>query len=213
MDLHSAAITSLDFNRDGKSLVSGSRDKKVIVWNLENGSQRQLIGHGDIVTAVRFIPPDGQLVASAGQEFAGKESRILIWRPAADPPLVRSLSMRGGSATLDIDAKATVLAAGNTERFVAMWSLTSFKKIFQLNALVGVRGTFGFNPKRGDLAFDGAGGLVRVLPSLGQRGTRNHQIAALGQGTDILFDPATPSILKTENPMTAGGESACALPE
>jgi WD40 repeat protein len=191
-DLHSAAITSLDFNRDGRSLVSGSRDKKVIVWNLENGSQKPLIGHGDIVTAVRFVPPDGQLVVSAGQEFAGKESRILIWRPAADPPLVRSLSMRGGSATLDIDAKATVLAAGNTERFIAMWSLKTFEKIFQLNALVGVRGTFGFNPKRGDLAFDGAGGSVRVLPSLGQQGARSQQIAALVQGTDILFDPPAP---------------------
>jgi hypothetical protein len=80
------------------------------------------------------------LVVCDGQEFAGKESRILTWRPAADPPLVRSLSTRGGSATLDIDAKATILAAGNTERFIAMWSLKSFEKIFQLNALVGVRG-------------------------------------------------------------------------
>jgi hypothetical protein len=86
------------------------------------------------------MPPDGRLVACDGQEFAGKESRILTWRPAVDPPLVWSLSLRGGSATLDIDAKATILAAGNTERFIAMWSLKSFEKIFQLNALVGVRG-------------------------------------------------------------------------
>jgi hypothetical protein len=47
---------------------------------------------------------------------------------------------RVGNITLDIDAKATILAAGNTERFIAMWSLKSFEKIFQLNALVGVPG-------------------------------------------------------------------------
>jgi hypothetical protein len=135
----------------------------------------------------------------------------VIWHPAADAPLVRSLSMRGGSATLDIDAKPTVLAAGNTERFIAMWSLKSFEKIFQQNALVGVRGTFGPQARRsGVRRRRRIGARASVAGSTGRAQSTD---CCARQGSDNLFDPPASAILRTRNPAAAVGEGACALLE
>jgi hypothetical protein len=95
-----------------------------------------------------------------------------------------------------------VLAAGSDERFISMWHTESWQKMFELDALVGVRGVFGFHPKRGDLAFDGEDGLLRVLPSALSKQKSAAKINATLVGTDIFFDKI-PSNVPQSSDMTA----------
>ena len=68
MEGHGREVTSVSITPDGRRAVSGSWDKAVRVWDLENGAcLRMLDGHGDIVTAVS-VTPDGRRAVSGGED-------------------------------------------------------------------------------------------------------------------------------------------------
>jgi WD40 repeat protein len=62
------------FSKNGKFIVSGSDDKSVIVWNAETGNlEKKLIGHGEKVSSVDFLP-DGKYIVSSSFD-----NKIIIW--------------------------------------------------------------------------------------------------------------------------------------
>jgi WD40 repeat protein len=61
---HSYRVTSVCFSPNGKTMVSGSFDKTVRVWDVESGKElRELEGHSNIVTSVCFSP-NGKTIVS-----------------------------------------------------------------------------------------------------------------------------------------------------
>lgn len=82
---HSAALRTVAFSRDGKSLVSGGMDHMVFIWDLAgNAPERRFEGHGDLVYSVAFSS-DGKRVASASFD-----QKVIIW-DVATGLLVRTL--------------------------------------------------------------------------------------------------------------------------
>ncbi|HEY1380578.1 MAG TPA: WD40 repeat domain-containing protein [Gemmataceae bacterium] len=71
---HKGRVSSLAFSPDGRTLASGSWDKRVTFWDVAAGRARQTY-HWDVggVRAVAFSP-DGLLAAAAGD--AG---RVVVW--------------------------------------------------------------------------------------------------------------------------------------
>ncbi|OKH17110.1 TIR domain-containing protein [[Limnothrix rosea] IAM M-220] len=71
---HEAAVFAVDYNRDGDRLVSGSADKRIMLWSAQ-GELLQILGevgpinkgHNGNVYAVQFSPND-QLIASASAD-------------------------------------------------------------------------------------------------------------------------------------------------
>ena len=71
---HSGAVDTVAFNQDDDSLASGSRDKKVKLWNPVTGRcLRTFSGHTDTVRSVAFSP-DGRFIASGSSD-----NTIRIW--------------------------------------------------------------------------------------------------------------------------------------
>jgi WD40 repeat protein len=181
--LHTNDVEEIDFNDTGTLLVSGGADGKVLLWNAADGSlDRQLRDGGSGIFTTRF-GAGGRLVAAGGVS-----DEIQVWdltRPK-DQELIEVLPALGGSNRLAFDKDGTTLAVGSDARYISMWSTSSWDKIFQLNVAVGVRSVFGFDPTRGDLAFDGENGAIRVLP--GRESPKLIYPTALRRGMDIFFD-------------------------
>ncbi|GAA6616073.1 hypothetical protein NUACC26_018720 [Scytonema sp. NUACC26] len=65
---HEGAVTSVAFSPDGQYIVSGSRDRKVRLWNTQgNPILQPLQGHENDVTSVAFSP-DGQYIISGSSD-------------------------------------------------------------------------------------------------------------------------------------------------
>lgn len=71
---HDDEITCMDVSPDGKYLVSGSKDKKIIIWNTETKRREQILGaHLSPITTIRFSK-DGQYFFSTDED-----NRIKVW--------------------------------------------------------------------------------------------------------------------------------------
>lgn len=186
-NIHTADIGEIDFSRDGRYLVSGGLDARVIVWNVAKREvYRELKGHnqGEYVWTVRFAA-NGTMLASSGTE-----GRILIWDIAKPPggELIRTLPLPGGANRLAFNRSGSILAVGSGDRAVSMWSTHDWRKTFQLNTLVGIRSVFDFHPKRGDLAFDGADGLIRIYLDKARGEPAEPGDDVILDGMDVYFD-------------------------
>jgi WD40 repeat protein len=75
---HADSVRSVAFSPDGKTLVSGSWDKTIKLWDVKTGKERATLkGHTEIVWSVAYSP-DGKTLASGSYD-----KTIKLW---AAPP-------------------------------------------------------------------------------------------------------------------------------
>lgn len=70
---HSAGISSLVFSHDGSILYSGSFDKTLRAWDLDNGSSEEIKGHAAGINSIS-LSPSGLFLATGGLD-----GTICVW--------------------------------------------------------------------------------------------------------------------------------------
>ena len=181
--LHTNHVWEIDFSPDGSHLVSGGTDGKVLLWDTADGNlARRLRDVGSPLYTIGFAG-NGRFIAAGG---GGDEIQVWDLTQPKGEELIKELPAPGGSNRLAFNKDGTILAFGSDARYISMWSTSSWDKVFQLNAEVGVHSVFGFHPTRGDLAFDGENGVIRVLP--GTDPTQSTRPKAVRRGMDVFFD-------------------------
>jgi WD40 repeat protein len=78
---HSAAVNTLAFSPDGKTLASGSNDRKIILWDVKTRQTTPLSGHSGFITSLAFSP-DGQTLASGSYDRS-----VILWDVASHQPI------------------------------------------------------------------------------------------------------------------------------
>lgn len=124
---HSDTVNCIAISPDGQTLVSGSADKTIKIWNLKTGRQLHTIeGHSDTINCVA-ISPDGQTIVSGSAD-----KTIKIWNLKTGRQ-VRSL---GGWFPAHLDSICSVaitpdgqtLISGSRDHTIKLWNMATGKQ-------------------------------------------------------------------------------------
>ncbi len=117
---HTSFINCLAISPDGKTLVSGSADNSIRLWNFATGQPlKTLTGHTSYVNAI-VITPDGKTLVSGGAD-----TTIKLWDLASGKELRTLRGHQGFVNTLDISPDGKILASGSADKTVKIWDLAT----------------------------------------------------------------------------------------
>jgi WD40 repeat protein len=115
---HDLPVLDLAFFKLNR-LVSGGRDKRLIVWNLSSGTSSVFVGHPSQITAVAAAP-EGHRIASAGWDSALSISTVRLWD--IDTHESRALDGNTGEVTtLTFSPDGKEVVAASADGSVRLW--------------------------------------------------------------------------------------------
>ncbi|MCA2699705.1 MAG: WD40 repeat domain-containing protein [Microcystis sp. M179S2] len=132
---HGSYVHSVNFSRDGKTLVSGSDDNTIILWNVETGQKlHTLKGHNGPVYSVNFSP-DGKTLVSGSDDKTIKT--IKIWNVETGKE-IRTLKGHGGPVySVNFSPDGKTLVSGSDDKTIKLWNVETGKEIRTLNGHEG----------------------------------------------------------------------------
>lgn len=131
---HSEEITSVAFSPDGRTVLSGSQDNTLKLWDVATGQEiRTFNGHSGDVNSVAFSP-DGRTVLSGSKDYTLK-----LWDAATG----REIRTFTRNAELTVSSFATSVAyspdgqtvvSGSDDNAVTLWEVRSGRQILTFAA-------------------------------------------------------------------------------
>jgi WD40 repeat protein len=181
------SVTAISFFHNQHKAVAATADGEIFLIDLRTFRFNKFASLGVYMGSVA-LSPDDRYVA-----VGGRDDFIYVWETEKLDSAPTRLAIPGKANNLSFNANGTMLAAGSDAAYAAMWSVhDGWAKVFHLEShkglrsVVGVRSVYGFHPTRGDLAFDGEAGVVRILPN---HVTKGEAIAfGVVEGVDVTFD-------------------------
>jgi WD40 repeat protein len=173
---HTDWVCDVDFSPDGRTLASGSFDKRVRLWNISTRRTRRVlfskravkhrgwaVPQGYTVAAVRFSP-DGRHLAAAGPESLS----IRIWNPKTgralrvmtEPDFVPDGI--GHVPCLAFRSDGRHLASGSSLGVIWLWDVMTGQTFGKLEGHQGHVYSVAFSPDGRLLASGGGDGVVRL---------------------------------------------------
>ena len=134
--LHDSRVSSIAFSPNGKTLVSGSSDKAVRVWDVATGQPigHPFQGHEAAVTSVAFSP-DGQTLVSGSVD-----QTVRLWDSITGqlirPPLqghedvIRSVAISPVRVATP-SGLGYIIVSGSSDKTVRLWALATGQPIEQ----------------------------------------------------------------------------------
>lgn len=131
--VYSSTITSVEFNPDGKLLISGGRDNAVRLWDVRKRREiftaepdKKGMGYA-VINSVAFSP-DGKTIASAGTH-----RQIQLWS-VAEHKLIETLDIGEWINALDFSPDGRFLAAAvTTKAKVCIWDMKTREVLTSLD--------------------------------------------------------------------------------
>ncbi|WP_341732065.1 hypothetical protein [Microcoleus sp. EPA2] len=121
---HIIDVVSLALSPDGQTLVSGSNDKTIKIWQLSTGQLlRTLTGHSSLVFSVA-ISPDGQTLVSGSSD-----KTIKIWQLSTGQ-LLRTLTGHSDWVrSVAISPDGQTLVSGSGDGTIKIWQLSTGQEL------------------------------------------------------------------------------------
>ncbi len=119
---HSAAVNAVVFGPDGASVISGSDDGTIKVWDVEAGTEiRTLDEHTGPVTKLEFSP-GGEVFASASMDGS-----VMIRDPISGEVQHTLAGHSGGVLSIEFSPDGTRFATGSEDRTAKVWDTVDWE--------------------------------------------------------------------------------------
>lgn len=153
---HLDNVRSIDFSPDGKTLVSGSNDNTIKLWDLTDGHTINTFnGHTDDVRSVSFSP-DGNSIVSGSDD-----NKIMIWR-TNDSRLIRTISGHKSLVlSVSISPDGLTIASGSGDNTAKLWRFYNGELISSFDnpsMVVSLK----FDPSGNIIALGGNDGIIKL---------------------------------------------------
>lgn len=124
---HTGTITCLAVSPDGSLLASGSADRTIRVWNVQNWRESAILrGHASGLASIAFSP-DGKQLASVGREGV-----LCLWDPRSGQELYRSPSQHRSLNAVAYSPDGKLLATAGDDLVLKLWDAVTGRELAQL---------------------------------------------------------------------------------
>jgi serine/threonine protein kinase len=127
---HTADIRTMVLLKDGQTLVTGSADETIRLWDLQTGAERQKLAAHDSSINALVATLDEQSLISAGAD------RVIKFWSLDDGSLIQQLPEAHDTAinALAISHNGKILASADADGVIKLWDLKSFELLTTLMA-------------------------------------------------------------------------------
>lgn len=201
---HSSWVMSLAISPDGRTLISGSLDDRIMIWDLITGDCLSvLVGHTKSINAIA-ITPDGKTLISGSDDDSIKQWQL------PDGKLIRSLSghCRDVNA-IAISPDGQFFASGSEDRTICIWRTKTGELLRSYSGLSGMVRSLAISPNNQILASGGLDNQIKLWNLISGQPLRTlsgHQNSilsiAISPGGDRLISASKDKTLKVWQPHT-----------
>ncbi|QLE43858.1 serine/threonine protein kinase [Nostoc sp. C052] len=123
----SSGINTIAISPDGNTLVSGSDDKNIKLWDLNTQKViASLSGHSQAVKSVAFSP-DGQILATASDD-----KTIKLWQVETLKEISTLLGHSHAVKSVAFSPDGQILASGSWDKTIKLWDINTGIEIFTI---------------------------------------------------------------------------------
>jgi WD40 repeat protein len=155
---HRGRVLGLSVSPDGRRLLTGGADGKVILWDARSGQIiHEMLGHTDVIECVTFLP-DGKHALSGSLD-----KTIRLWHLSSGEEIYRFVGLTRQAIWLSVSRDGRkLLSADYTGHELRLWDLESRKPIqtSDWGSVCPTRGSFA--PDGQHAAWSGSDGIVRL---------------------------------------------------
>jgi WD40 repeat protein len=124
---HRSPAYSLSISNDSKTIVSGSADNTIKVWNLETGEEiRTLKGHDSRVNSVS-ISNDSKTIVSGSEDY-----NIKVWNLETGEEIHTLKGHNGRVNSVSISNDSKTIVSGGGDNTIKVWNLETGEEIHTL---------------------------------------------------------------------------------
>jgi len=189
---HKDAISALLFSFDGKTLISGSVDKKIIIWDAFKGKNLKILrGHGATINTLALN--DAESILASGSS----DKRIRLWNTKKDWKKLKELKGHKDTITkICFIPRTELLASASWDHLIILWNTQTGKIYRELKGHFGPIYDMTVTQEGSLIASCSSDGIIKIWDQ--EEGYKDKQLTSIKEAfTSIAFQPNNNDILVT----------------